>query len=54
MTAYFPYSQIISEICNKIEKTINRHAYTGDWQVADSKPNESRKTSLTAISELYY
>lgn len=54
MTAYFPYSQIINEICNKIEKTISRHAYTGDWQVADSKSTESHKTSLAAISELYY
>ncbi|MCM1490997.1 MAG: hypothetical protein NC095_09255 [Muribaculum sp.] len=54
MTAYFPYSQIISEICNHIEQTINRPAYTGDWQVADQESKEIRKPSYSAISEIYY
>lgn len=54
MTTYFPYSEIISEICNHIEQTISRPAYTGDWQVADQEPVEIRKTHYEAISELYY
>lgn len=54
MTTYFPYSEIISEICNRIEQTISRPAYTGDWHVAEQKPADIRKPSYAAISELYY
>ncbi len=54
MTTYFPYSEIISEICNKIEQTISRPAYTGDWQVAASEQQETSRPSLSNISELYY
>lgn len=54
MTTYFPYSEIINEICNHIEQTISRPAYTGDWQVAEHESTEIRKSSYAAISELYY
>lgn len=54
MTTYFPYSEIINEICNHIEQTISRPAYTGDWQVADQEPAETRKLSFAPFSELYY
>lgn len=54
MTTYFPYSEIISEICNHIEQTVSRPAYTGDWQVAANEPKEISRANLSSISELYY
>lgn len=54
MTTYFPYSEIINEICNHIEQTISRAAYTGDWQVTDQEPADIRRPSYAPFSELYY
>ncbi len=54
MQTYFPYSQIITSICNNIKQSISRHAYTSAWQVFDNKSEASSQSSQLAISELYY
>lgn len=54
MTTYFPYSALISEICNHIEKTISRPSYIGPWQVTGSDAADKPKPNYGTISELYY
>lgn len=54
MQGYFPYSQIISDICNNIKQTISRYSYTSAWQVFDNNSETSPKVSQCAISEIYY
>ena len=54
MQAYFPYSQIINEICNHIEQPERRSSYTGPWQVTGNATKDTTRKSLVAISEIYY
>ena len=53
MTAYFPYSQIILNICNNIRENITKYAYFGEWSVCEQAQTESQ-TGVVAISEIYY
>ncbi len=54
MQTYFPYSQIIANICVNVKRNIVKHTYTGDWQVLEKKTEPVKKPCLVAISELYY
>lgn len=54
MATYFPYSQIISEICNQIDKTITRTSYVGPGQFFGGGTQERPKLNYGNISELYY
>lgn len=53
MSAYFPYSHIILNICNNICGNITKHAYFGEWSVCEQTQPVST-TGVVAISEIYY
>ena len=54
MSTYFPYSFIIN-LSNEIKQTVSRHAYLGDWAVAESaEPRLEATASGAVISEIYY
>lgn len=54
MSTYFPYSFIIN-LSNEIKQTVSRHAYLGDWAVAESSDQRlEAAASGIAISEIYY
>lgn len=53
MSAYFPYSHIILNICNNIHESISKHTYFGEWGVcAQTQP--AVKIDIVGISEIYY
>ncbi|MCM1164343.1 MAG: hypothetical protein NC339_08870 [Muribaculaceae bacterium] len=54
MQTYFPYSHIISNICNTIKQSISKHTYTVEWQIFEKKTETTPKATTAAISELYY
>ena len=54
MQTYFPYSQIITNICTNIKQSKSRYAYTSAWQVFESNSDNAAQTSQIAISEIYY
>lgn len=53
MSAYFPYSHIILNICNNIRENITKHAYFGEWSVCE-QTQPVVQTGVVAISEIYY
>lgn len=53
MSTYFPYSQIIQNICSDIKQGIKRHSFFGEWSVVESEKTQT-KNSNVQISELYY
>lgn len=53
MSAYFPYSHIILNICNNIHDKITGYTYFGEWDVcAQTQP--VAQTCIVGISEIYY
>lgn len=53
MSAYFPYTHIILNICNNIRENITKHAYFGEWSVCE-QTQPVVQTVVVAISEIYY
>ena len=53
MSAYFPYSQLVQNICNNIKENITRHAYFAEWSVSEQS-QAIPQTSSVGISEIYY
>ena len=53
MSAYFPYSQIILNICNNIRENITKHAYFSEWDVCEQSQLVAQ-SGVVGISEIYY
>lgn len=53
MSAYFPYSHIILNICNNIHENITKHTYFGEWGVCE-QVQPVAQTCVVGIGEIYY
>lgn len=54
MNVYFPYSALISSLCNSVRDSISRHAYISESMVGAEMQTERTESTTPAIAELYY